>query len=283
MPQPIRTAALCLAALLLAACQKDFSAYALTTTGKVIQFNTKKPGSINSTVTISGLGTNQSLAAMAYRPSDGRLYCITNDGFLCTLNPSSGAAAVVGTVAFTQSLGSGNNSVRLSHPVVSFDPVVDQLRVITSTYNLRINPTSGQLVNSSSDQIAFDNSDTNKGNTPLLAGIVYQNPVAGSTTATLFALDSTTGSLLRVGDKNAGNPASADGGDLRTVGSTNVSFTQDGGFAIETSDGDVFAVLQQAGTGATLFTVDLDTGNTNDLGSIGNGDQTLMSLALVPR
>src|SRR5581483_1145821 len=135
MPQLIRTAAFCLAALLLAACQKDFSAYALTTTGKVIQFNTKKPGTINSTVNISGLATNQSVVAMAYRPSDGQLYCITNDGFLCTLDPSSGLAAVVGTVPFTQNLGSGNNSVRLSNPVISFDPVADQLRVITADYN----------------------------------------------------------------------------------------------------------------------------------------------------
>jgi len=282
MPQLIRTAAFCLAALLLAACQKDFSAYALTTTGKVIQFNTKKPGTINSTVNISGLATNQSVVAMAYRPSDGQLYCITNDGFLCTLDPSSGLAAVVGTVPFTQNLGSGNNSVRLSNPVISFDPVADQLRVITADYNLRVDPPTGQLLNSSASKITFDNNDSNHGKTPLLAGIVYQNPLAASTTATLYALDSTTGSLLRIGDKNAGNPASVDGGDLRTVGSTNVSFTVSGGFAIETSNGDAYAALQQAGTGATLFTVDLGTGNSSDLGSIGDGDQTLMSLVLVP-
>jgi len=281
MPQLIRTAVLCLAALLLGGCQKDFSAYALTTAGKVIQFNTRKPGNINGTVSVSGLATNQSLAAMAYRPNGGQLYCITNDGFLCRLDPSTGKAAAVGTVAFTQNLGSGSNSVRLSNPVISFDPVVDQLRVISSDYNLRVDPTTGQLVNSYT-KIAFDGNDTNNNKTPQLAGIVYQNPTAGSTTATLYALDSTTGSLLRIGDKSAGNPASADGGDLRTVGSANASFTVNGGFAIETSNGDAFAVLQQAGTGATLFTVDLGTGNASEQGSIGSGDQTLMSLVLVP-
>jgi hypothetical protein len=277
-----RKAALVLAAFaLLAGCQKDFSAYALTTTGNIIQFTTRKPTSINSTVTVSGLGSSQSVVQIAYRPSNGTLYCITNDGFLCTLNPSTGAATVM-TTAFTQTLGSGNNSVRLSSPVMSFDPVVDQLRVITTDYNLRVNPDTGGLINSSSAKIAFDSSDSNSGKTPQLAGIVYQDPVAGSSTATLFALDATTGSLLRIGDKSTGDVASADGGDLRTVGSTGVSFSNNGGFTIEQANGDAYAVLQQSGSGAALFTVDLGSGSTGKVGAIGNGDQTVQSLVIVP-
>lgn len=281
MPRFLRLAVLAVAALLLAGCQKDYTAYGLTSVGKVIQFTTRKPTSIKNTVTVSGLASGQGLAAMAYRPSTDALYCITSDGFLCTLNPSSGAAAVVGTVPFTQLLGSGGNSVRLSNPVISFDPVVDELRVISTDYNLRVNPDTGALIQKAT-KIAFDGNDTNNGKTPQLAGIVYRNPAAGSATATLFALDSTTGSLLRIGDKDTGAAASADGGDLRTVGSAKLTFSTNGGFAIERVNSNVYAVLQPAGSGAALYTVDLDTGVASQIGNIGSGDQTLESLVIVP-
>lgn len=277
---PLKAAVLIAAAALLAGCQKDYSAYALTTTGNIIQFNTNKPGTINSSVTLSGLGSGQSVVQMAYRPSNSTLYCITNDGFLCTLDPASGAATVM-SAPFTETLGSGSNSVRLSTPVISFDPVVDQLRVISTDYNLRVNPDTGVLINSAT-KVGFDGNDSNAGKTPQLMGIVYQNPVAGSSTATLFALDAATGSLLRVGDKNTGSVSSADGGDLRTVGSTGASFSVNGGFTIERQNGDAYAVLQQSGSGAALFTVDLGSGSAGEVGAIGNGDQTLQSLVIVP-
>jgi hypothetical protein len=277
----LRQAALLLAACaVLAGCQKDYSAYGLTTTGSIIQFTTRKPTTINSTVTVSGLNSGQSVVQIAYRPSNGTLYCITNDGYLCTVDPSTGTASVMST-PFTQTLGNGSNSVRLSSPVISFDPVVDQLRVISTDYNLRVNPGTGGLVDSYT-KAAFDSNDSNAGKTPQLTGIVYQDPVAGSSTATLFALDATTGSLLRIGDKNAGSPSSADGGDLRTVGSTGVSFSTNGGFTIEQQNGDAYAVLQQSGTGAALFTVDLGSGSAGKVGAIGDGNQTLESLVIVP-
>jgi len=280
MRQLLKAAALLAAFALLAGCQKDYSAYALTTTGNIIQFNTKKPTTINSSVTVSGLNSGESVVQIAYRPSNSTLYCITNDGFLCTLDPSTGAATVM-TTPFTEILGNGNNVVRLSSPVISFDPVVDMLRVISTDYNLLVNADTGALVGSYT-KVAFDNSDSNAGSTPQLVGIVYQNPIANSSSATLFALDASTSSLLRIGDKNTSDPNSASGGDLRTVGSTGVSFSSYGGFSIEQQNGDAYAVLQQSGSGAALFTVDLDSGSAGEVGAIGDGDQTLQSLAIVP-
>lgn len=281
MRQLLKAAALLAAFALLAGCQKDYSAYALTTTGNIIQFNTRKPTTINSSVTVTGLNSGQSVVQIAYRPSNSTLYCITNDGYLCTVNPSSGVATVM-TTPFTEQLGSGSNTTRLSSPVISFDPVVDQLRVISTDYNLRVDPDTGTLVPSNYTKISYDNNDSNAGKTPQLAGIVYKNPLAGSSSATLYGLDSATGDLVRIGDENTSDPASADGGDLRTVGSTGVSFGVDGGFTIEQANGDVYGVLQQPGTGAALFSVDLSAGSAGEIGAIGNGDQTLMSLVIVP-
>jgi hypothetical protein len=296
MPNLVKLACLLAAAALLGGCQKDYTAYALNSSGAIIKFSTRKPSNITGSVNITGLDSGQSVVQITYRPATSTsggttgnttLYCITNDGFLCTVDPEGGTASVIGTVPFTQDLGSGNNVVTLANPVISFDPVVDQLRVITQQYNLRVDPASGKLVNGESvtngfTKIAFDNNDTNRGKTPLLTGIVYKNPVSGAGSTTLFALDSATGDLLRIGDDGVSTPDSADGGDLRTIGDTGVTFRINGGFSIEQKNGDVFAVLQQTGSGAALFSVDLGSGSTGNLGAIGDNNQTIESLAIQP-
>lgn len=285
MRNPFKLACLLAAALLLGACQKDYTAYALNSSGNIIKFSTRKPTNITGNVTITGLGSGQSVVQMTYRPAStgGSLYCITNDGFLCTVDPDTGAATVVGTIPFIRDLdGDGNDSKTLTGTVVmSFDPVADQLRIINSSYNLRVNPVTGERVKQAT-AVKFDNTDTNHDQTPALMGLVYKNPVAGTGSTTLYALDSGVDSLLRIGDNDTNTVDSGDGGDLRTIGDTGVSFNQFGGFCIEQKNGDAFAVLQTAGNGAALYSVDLDNGATTNIGAIGDNNQTIQSLVIKP-
>ncbi len=283
MPRLLKAAVLAAAALALAGCQKDFTAVALTSTGSLVQFTTKKPTSINSTVsvTLSGGVSGDNVIRMAAQPGTNTLYCVTAKGYLCTLNVSSGAAALVSTTPFTQSLGSGNNSVVLSNPVLSFDPVGGDLRVITVDYNLLVNPLTGAL-DRQATKLAFDGSDTNNNQSPVLAGIAYQNPVSHAANTTLYALDITTSSLLRVGDQNVGSgDSSINGGALHTIGKLNTGLGNNTGFAIAPSDGTAYASLQNS-SAPTLYTIDLKGGSAASIGTIGDGTLTINSLVINP-
>jgi len=267
----IRCTLVLAAAVPLCACQKNYTAYALTSTGTIIEFDTATPTSITATETVSGLGSGETLVQIAYRPEDSTLYGITSDNLLCTVDPDTGVATVVSSTAFS--------SDTLSSPAIDFDPVLDQLRVISTEYNLRV-ASDGSLVESNT-KLAFDSGDTYSGKTPQIAAIGYSNPVAAASSTTLYALDVTTQSLLRVGDADVSS-SSADSGDLHTIGSVGVSFTADAGLSIRSGSDTAYAVLQQSGSGAALYTIDLSDGAAAEVGSIGSGDQTLISLALVP-
>jgi hypothetical protein len=261
---------------LLAGCGKNFTAYALTSTGSIIQFDTKNPSNIENTATVTGLASGESVTAMAYDPG-GQLYCITDDGYICTLNPQTGVAAIVGT-QFVDTTASG---VTWSSPVIAVDPTLSDVRVITSNYNLLVAESGGTPIDDGT-KLAYDSSDTNNGKSPVPMGIAYTNPFSGATSTTLYVLDSATGSLAYVGSTNVDSAAVGNGGDLHTVGSTGVSFLQTGGFAIEQQSGDAYAALQPSGTGASLYTIDLSNGSAGDVGVIGDGTESLIALAIPP-
>lgn len=268
----VRGAVALAAALALCACQKNYTAYALTSTGSIITFDTSKPGSISATASVSGLSTGETLVQIGYRPADSTLYGITSDNLLVTVAPGSGAVTFVSSSAFS--------SDTLSSPTISFDPVQDQLRLVSTEYNLRIS-SSGTLV-ASNTKLAFASSDTYSGKTPQIAAIGYSNPASGATSTTLYALDVTTQSLLRVGDADVSSTSSVDAGLLHTIGSTGVTFTIDAGLCLQSGSTTAYAVLQQSGSGAALYTIDLSSGAASEVGAIGSGDQTLIALALAP-
>lgn len=261
-----------LATLALCACQKNYTAYALTSTGSIIKFDTAKPGTIEDTQSVSGLDSGVSLVQIGYRPADSVLYGVTSDNELVTLDPSSGVAAVVSGTAFS--------SKTLSGATISFDPVHDELRLLSTEYNLRVG--ADGALDASGTKVAFDSGDDNDGKTPQLAAIGYTNPVDGASSTTLYALDVTTKNLVRVGNAGSSSVSSVDDGVLHTIGSLGVSFTVNAGLSLRKDSDTAYAVLQRSGSGAALYTVDLDTGEAAEVGSIGDGDQTLIALALVP-
>lgn len=272
MSKLLRTVCLIVLAASLGACQKSFSAYALTSTGTLIRFDTKDPTKIVGEVTLSGLSSGQSLVQIDYRPADGTLYGITSDNDLATVDPSSGAVTLVNGTPFT--------TTALPSPAMSWDPNSDQLRVITTQYNLRIN--ADGTLNTTATKTAFDSQDTNNGKTPQLVAIGYNNHVASAASTTLYALDLTTQSLVRVGNADAASTASVDSGLLHTIGSLGVSFGSNAALNIEIASGTAYAVLQRSGGSASLYTIDLPTGAAASIGAVGSGDRTIFALAIVP-
>ena len=107
---------------------------------------------------------------------------------LYVLNPVTGVAVAVG----------GPFTPALSGAAFGFDfnPTVDRIRVVSDTgQNLRLNPDTGA--------VAAVDTALNPG-APNVVGSAYSNNVAGATTTTLYAIDSTTDQLFVQNPPNAG-------------------------------------------------------------------------------
>lgn len=257
-------------ALLAVACESERPAYALTSTGRILSFDTSDPRRIDSEVSVSGLASDESLVQLDYRPATGQVYCLTSRERLCTVDPRSGAVSIVNATAIS--------TTDLANPVIDFNPVVDRLRVITAEQNLRVNPATG--VREASDTVpAYDNDDINDDRAPQLAAIAYDQNRSGTSATTLFGLDVTTRSLVRIGSRN-GSPESPNGGRLFTIGQLPISFTTNAGFDIEPEGDTAYAALTSGGTGAVLYRIDLSNGNAERIDAIGNGDRTVTALAI---
>ncbi|MDB5988507.1 MAG: hypothetical protein JWR16_3560 [Nevskia sp.] len=273
-----RWAGVALAALTLALAgcnNKDFTAYALTSTGTIVQFATNKPTKITNKATVTGLSGSDSLVQIAFNTA-GTLYGVTTNNEICTVDPLAGAVSGC-TTSFTTD--------RLSNIAASFDPISGKLRVIANDsasssghLNFAIDPTSAAVdTNFSSKNLNY--ADSTNG-APQIAAISYDNPIAGASTTTLFALDINNQSLDHIGDKNVGaNSTTVAAGGVEGIGATNISFTSNVGLAIAPQDGTAYAVL---GNAASLYTIDLGNGGATLVDVVHDGDYTLISLTIAP-
>src|SRR5262249_3922867 len=110
---------------------------ALTTGNKIVSFNSTAPGTILSTVTVSGLQQGDSLLGLDFRPATGALYSVGRSGKIYMINPATGAATKIGTPNF---MLMGNEFG------VDFNPAPDRIRIVSdSGQNLRLNPNDGTL------------------------------------------------------------------------------------------------------------------------------------------
>jgi len=273
-----------LSAALLGGCSKDLSAYALAS-GSIIGFKTSSPGTINSDVAITGLKSGESIVQLSYQPSTGTLYCITNNNLVCTVSPTTGVATLVSTTSFAIS---GTTNVALTDPVMAIDPVSGDLRVISSgssgssstAYNLLVSP-EGALVGGPVGPTYTTQSLSYSSGTPALVAIAYSDPIANAPSTTLYGLDQTSSSLVRIGNADVTTPATVDTGDVTVIGALGLTLSQNTGFTIDQASGTAYASLQDGG-GATLYTIDLSSGTPTEVGLIGDGTETVTSLVIVP-
>ena len=252
---PIGAAALLVAAGLpgLAQGQAAPNMVAVTADNQVIRFNGTAPGTVSSTVAITGLQSGEMLHGIDFRPANGRLYAVGSTGRLYTIDPASGAA--------TQS---GSSTLSLSGMAfgVDFNPVPDRLRVVSDgDQNLRINVDTAEATVDGT--LKYAPGDANASANPMVVAAGYTNSMAGAQSTTLFVIDSGLDVLARQDPPNDGV--------LNTIGKLGVDVSEVAGFDIAPDGNRAFAALTMAGgAGSELYSIDLTSGAATKVGPIGS-------------
>lgn len=206
--------------------------------GQLITFNSAVPGTVTSTVNISGV-SGVGIRGIDFRPATGQLYALGGDSVLYTINTTTGAATSVGGGPIATS---GNNFG------FDFNPTVDRIRLVSdSGQNLRLNPITGGVA-------ATDTGYTyGAGAAPAITAVGYTNSLPGATTTMLFGIDYVLDTLVLINNPN--------GGSISTVGALGFDVGADASFDI-LSTGEAFL---SSGTG--FYTVNLSTGAATRTGT----------------
>jgi hypothetical protein len=219
--------------------------FAVDATNNLLTFDQSTPGTISSTLAITGLQAGENVLGIDVRPATGQLYALGSTSVIYTIDPATGAATQVGAAGgFT-----------LSGTKFGFDvnPVPDRIRIVSDTgQNIRVNPNNGAL--------AATDTNLNPG-TPSVVGVAYLNNFVGTGTTTLYDIDNVSDQLLIQNPPNNGT--------LTAVGALGVDTSDDVGFDI-TPDNIAYASFTVGGV-AGLYTVNLATGAATAVGTIGAG------------
>lgn len=247
-------------------------AYGVTQQQRLISFDTATPGTLISGLAITGLAANELIGGIDFRPSDGLLYGLGTQNNLYRINPTTGAASLVGALSIPLNGASFGFDFNPTGPVA--------LRIMSNTdknYRLPTPGTSGSVIQDA--DLAYVAGDPNFGVNPNVTHVAYNNSFPGATTTALFGIDAGTDTLVRVLAPNAGT--------LSTVGTlgmgSNVNINVIGGFDISGVTGNAFAATQNISLSAsTLWGINLVTGAGTDLGLIGGGETLVAFTLTVP-
>jgi hypothetical protein len=233
----------------------------------LVFFDSATPGTVTSTLAISGLQAGESLIGIDYRPTTGILYGVGNSNRLYTINTVTGVAT---GVQLTPASGSAFTSLSGTFFGLDFNPVPDlagmpSLRVISNTdQNLRINVNPG-----STGQVNLDTSIT-PSNLNIVGSAYSNNDTNPATGTTLFGIDSLSNSLVRATNANLGTYMTVD-----PLG-VNADVAEFVGFDISGETGTAYlAALLDGTANSVLWTVDYTSADgTNStratpVGSIG--------------
>jgi hypothetical protein len=255
--------------------------YALLDPNQLLTFDSSTPNNIARDVTITGLNNNEKILGIAFRPKNGVLYGVGSANDLYTIDPGSGVATPVGSP-----FGGTLKLNYLNLAGCAFDPVQDQLRVVTDAgQNFRLNPDTAAVLNGDSgvpgDSTNFTYGDSTSGN-PALDALAYANPVAGATSTTAYGIDfSSNEALAKLGDPGRSPPVSANSGKVFTVGKLGPNATFMDGICFA-ADGTLYASFPTADGGVSLYVVAPSTGDGTLVGLVGDGTGTIHSLAAAP-
>jgi hypothetical protein len=260
------------------------SILALTSGNTLIRFDSASPGTIQSSVAITGLqSVNETAIGIDFRPRTGQLFLTTvPTGVVANalvrtyaLNALTGAATFVGSIPNTVP---GAADVPGGY---DFNPTVDRIRIVNvNDENFRINPNNGTLagndpnLNPAGSQIVAEAYDRN-----------FDRANATTIPTTLYGISRASSSLVTQGGINGASPGGANGGLIASVGALGVTLDAgaDAGFDITPGPGTGrgFAALTVGGqTG--LYSINLSTGAATLVGNIGNGATQVKGLTVVP-
>jgi hypothetical protein len=269
--------------------------YALTPGNVLIRFDSATPSAVTTIGAVSGLGANQTIRGIDFRPRTGRLYAtaVTTGSvansvvFSYAIDALTGAATFVGqTAAFLP----GAADVPTGY---DFNPTVDRIRYVnTNDENARVNPNTASL--------AGDDTNLTPAATSTTIAAAYDRnfdrqiilaPANDPIPTTLYVIDRNDSQLgIEGGINGAPSPNGGIITDLAPLG-FNLNQTNDGGFDIAPGPGPqvAFAALTDAADNLTrLYSINLVTAVSSTpvataIGLIGNGLTQVLSIAIAPR
>jgi Domain of unknown function (DUF4394) len=237
---------------------------ALTATGKVLSFNRATPSTLVGMVTVTGIGSGETLLGIDLRPADGQLYALSSLGKVYTIDASTGAATLKATLAAdpadTTAPFAAVAGTRFS---VDFNPTVDRLRVVSDTgMNIRVNVDTGATF---TDGVLNLN-----GATPTVVAAAYSNNFDGATATQLFDLVATDATLYVQTPPSDGTLAAASPLPL------GVAFSDAADFDIDAVSNTGFAVLTVGGA-TQLYSINLGatTNAATAVGTIGTTESII--------
>lgn len=209
------------------------------------------------------LAGGAALIGIDVRPSDGKLYGVTMDGVIVTVDPMSGKWEKKSDLS--EKLPAGATFT------VDFNPVADRMRLMGSNgLSLRINVDDGKATVDGSHKYA--ETDKAKGMTPRVTAGAYMNSMAGAKETALFNIDAASGMLVKQAPPNDGT--------LNTVGALGVKV--DGPIAFDiVSDGNGGNAAWLL-AGGTLHSVDTATGMAKAVGPIAGLKGNITDMAILP-
>lgn len=230
----------------------DMLVYGLTNNNQLVSFNVNKPDTFISKTAIAGLGANEKLMSIDFRPATGELYAVSDASKIYVINYKTAVARTVSSTNFSPAISGAFASI-------DFNPTVDRIRLISNTgQNLRLNPETGAL------QIT----DGSINNAASISGIAYTNSRAGATTTTLYDIDANSGKLYKQDPPNNGT--------LVEVGSLGIAFTGQAAFDIS-PDNSMAVMAAMSGSQNNLYGVDLSSGKATIIGKL---NERILDLAI---
>lgn len=276
LSSPHKTIFAALAAGLIASTAQADTLVGVTVTNQLITFDSAMPTQGSTPMAITGLGANERILGIDWRPATGMLYALGSQANLYTLDIGSGAASLVaGLQADPTDMSAPFSGLRGQAFGVDFNPVPDlgqtaaSLRVVSNTgQNLRIN------VNGANAGKVFTDTDLaiTAGGTASIVASAYTNNDKDPTTGTmLFGIDEGSDMLYQQTVPNDGTLVAIAPLGVNTIGVT--------AFDVSAS-GMAYAALTDGLTGASmLYRIRLDgTGPAaSALGALGVGGNTVMA------
>jgi hypothetical protein len=239
--------------------------FATDNAGNLLRFHERTPWLVGSKP-ITGLTAGVSLKGIDFRPATGDLYALGSDRVVYRVNPNTAIAVAEGPAFETTPTALQGDRIGFD-----FNPTVDKIRITSDADdNFRLDPDPGSLLMNDTKLTPVD---------VTVVGSAYTNSsfaaFANRPTATmLFAYD-TSGKRDRLWLQN---PANA--GTLMNPLSTGLDLGSDVGFDIAgTTNRGYVAGTQSGRSGARLYTLDVTTGKTRQLGRIGGGSVVVTGLA----
>jgi hypothetical protein len=248
----IRNLAFAVAGLALAPFASAATIFGVTNTNNLLTFNSATPGTIDSSIAITGL-LGENVLGIDFRPN-GELFGITNGNRAIKIDINTGAATTVGA-----GLGVALNGTAFGF---DFNPVIDRIRVVSETdRNYVIDPNTGTATVVTN--LAYGPGDPNFGVNPNVTASAYSNNNVAPVSSQLYGLDTNLDILV-----TQANSA----GTLGTVGPLGLNTSAVTGFDIERGTNIAYAALLPANDSVSnLYTISLLTGLATNLGQIDGG------------